>query len=206
MGVLSFLRSATRPASRPATPSAVVPAKSNAPRRSANAGLERLELQFGAAVAPAAARLREAVHWHRNGRKADAWKTFEALLADPEMGGSAQVRPAIESEIYARMRVCLEREGCFNPALTPAALSYAARAKFFAVQGREAELLALRAPAFFDRLFMPLLERARLQHAMPRFRMLVEDQLRAMPMVDLHALQEKVDFFRQNPPEATRPA
>jgi hypothetical protein len=36
--------------------------------------------------------------------------------------------------------------------------------------------------------------------------MLVEDQLRAMPMVDLHALQEKVDFFRQNPPEATRPA
>jgi hypothetical protein len=198
MGVLSFLRNATRPAARPAA----APAPSAPTRRSPDASLERLEAQFGAEVAPAAKRLREAVEWHRTGRKADAWVAFELLLSDPEMGGSAQLRPGLESEVYARMRVCYEREGCFNPALTPAALSYAARAKFFAVHGRDAELAALRSPAFFEKLFMPLLERARLQSAMPRFRMLVEDQLRAVPMVDLHTLREKIEYFRLNPPQS----
>ena len=202
MGVLSFLRAAKKPAA----PAAPVPAARATPgaRRSPDASLDRLEEEVGHEVAPAAARLRGAVQMHRGGRKADAWVELEALLADPNMGGSAHVRPAIESEIYSRMRICFEREGCFNPALTPAVLSYATRAKFYAVQGREAELLALRSPDFFERYFMPLLERARVQHGMARFRMLVEDQLRSMPMVDLHALKEKVDFFRLNPPELPR--
>ena len=202
MGVLSFLR-ATK---KPAAPVAAAPAARTAPgaRRSADATLDRLEQDFGSEVAPVAARLREAVQWHRSGRKADAWVELEALLADPTMGASAQVRPAIESEIYSRMRVCFEREGCFNPALTPAVLSYATRAKFYAVQGREAELLALRSPEFFDRYFLPLLERARIQQGLARLRMLVDDQLRSMPMVDLHTLKEKIDFFRLNPPEAAR--
>jgi hypothetical protein len=205
MGVLSFLRAAKKPAT-PVAAARPAPAKRAAPgaRRSPDATLDRLEEEFGAEVAPAATKLREAVEWHRGGRKADAWVALEGLLADPSMGGSAQVRPAIESEIYSRMRICFEREGCFNPALTPAVLSYATRAKFYAVQGREAELMALRSPDFFERYFMPLLERARVQHAMARFRMLVEDQLRSMPMVDLHVLREKIEFFRLNPPELPR--
>jgi len=200
MGVLSFLRVAKR-ASTPAA--AASPAARTQPgaRRSPDASLERLEQEFGSEVAPAAARLRAALQAHRTGRKADAWVEFDALLADPSMGGSAQVRPGIESEIYSRMRICFEREGCFNPALTPAALSYAMRAKFYAVQGREAELLALRSPVFFDRYFMPLLERARVSHAIGHFRMLVEDQLRSIPMVDLHVLKEKIEAFRLDPPE-----
>ncbi|MEI8298492.1 MAG: hypothetical protein WCH32_10755 [Pseudomonadota bacterium] len=202
MGVLSFLRVAKRP-SASATPSTAPATQPHGPaRKSADANLERLEQEFGHAVAPAASALREATQWHRNGRKADAWVAFEQMLSDPTMGGSAQVRPAIESEIYSRMRICFEREGCFNPALTPAVLSYATRAKFYAVQGREAELQALRSPEFFERYFMPLLERARVQHAMAKFRMVVEDQLRAMPMVDLHVLKNAVEAFRLNPPSA----
>ncbi len=205
MGVLSFLRATKKPVA-PAAPAAVTRAKAARPgaRRSPDASLDRLEEEFGHEVAPAAARLREAVQWHRNGRKADAWVELEALLADPSTGATAQVRPAIESEIYSRMRICFEREGCFNPALTPAVMSYATRAKFYAAQGREAELLALRSPEFFDRYFMPLLERARLQHGIARFRVLVEEQLRSMPMVDLHVLKDKVDAFRLNPPELPR--
>jgi len=209
MGVLSFLRAAKKPAApAPATAPAArtAPASRTAPgaRRSPDASLERLEHEFGSEVAPAAARLRGAVDWHRNGRKADAWVELEALLADPSVGGSAHVRPAIESEIYSRMRICYEREGCFNPALTPAVLSYATRAKFYAVQGRQAELMALRSPEFFDRYFMPLLERARLQQGLGRLRTLVEEQLRAVPMIDLHALKDTVESFRLNPPALPR--
>jgi hypothetical protein len=205
MGVLSFLRAAKKPAAAAASVAPAPATRANpGARRSPDASLDRLEEEFGHDVAPAAARLRDAVHAHRNGRKADAWLELEALLADPSMGGSAHVRPAIESEIYARMRICFEREGCFNPALTPAVLSYATRAKFYAVQGREAELLALRSPQFFERYFMPLLERARVQHAMARFRKLVEDQLHSMPMVDLHALKDTIESFRLNPPELPR--
>lgn len=123
MGVLSFLRVAKRPAASSA-PSPAPATKPNGPaRRSPDASLERLEQEFGHEVSPACNRLREALQWHRGGRKADAWAAFDQMLCDPEMGGSAHVRPAIESEIYSRMRVCYEREGCFNPALTPAVLS-----------------------------------------------------------------------------------
>jgi hypothetical protein len=205
MGVLSFFRSAKRPAKAAVAALVQKPRAAPGARRSADTSLDRLEQQFGHEVAPAAARLREAVQWHRSGRKADAWAAFDALLADREVGGSAHVRPAVESEIYSRMRVCLEREGCFNPALTPAVLCYASRAKSYAVQGRQAELLALRSPEFFDRFFMPLLERARLQHAIARLRSLVEEQLKSIPMVDLHALREKIESFRLNPPELPRP-
>jgi hypothetical protein len=200
MGVLSFLRAAKKPAT-PASAASAAPAVRTAPgaRRSPDASLERLEHEFGNAVAPAAARLRGAIDLHRNGRKADAWVELEALLADPCVGDAAHVRPAIESEIYSRMRICFEREGCFNPALTPAVLSYATRAKFYAVQGRQAELMALRSPEFFDRYFMPLLERARMQNDLARLRTLVEEQLRAMPMIDLHALKDMIESFRVSP-------
>lgn len=206
MGVLSFLKVAKRPSASVAPPKSTASKPSATVRKSPDAGLDRLEQQFGQDVTAATGRVREAVQWHRTGRKADAWVAFEALLADPAMGGSAQVRPGVESEIYSRMRACFEREGCFNPALTPAVLSYATRAKFYSVQGREAELQALRSPEFFDRYFMPLLERARLQHALPKFRSLVDGQLRAIPMIDLHALKDLVEAFRLNPPSAPQQA
>ena len=202
MGVLNFLRVGRRQnAAEPAT--VAKPAKSasyGAARKNADVGLERLKEQFGSEVAPLVARLREAVQWHRNGRKADAWVALEELLSDPTIGGSTHVRPAVETEIYNCMRVCFEREGCFNPALTPAVLSYATRAKAYSVQGREAEFLALRSPDFFERYFSPLLERARVLHALPKFRALVEEHLTAMPMVDVHALRAAIEAFRLNPP------
>ena len=60
MGVLSFLRVAKRP-SASATPSTAPATQPHGPaRKSADANLERLEQEFGHAVAPAASALREA--------------------------------------------------------------------------------------------------------------------------------------------------
>lgn len=162
--------------------------------------LKTLERRYGAGVAPAAVRLRTAVLLHRAGHKAEAWSAFERLLADPALGGSPTVRPIIQSEIYSRMRMALEREGCQNPAITPAVLSYATRVQFYALQGRRSELQALRAAERFDRHFSPLLERARLVEILPALRALMDEQLKLLPALDLAALAAAVERLRRSPP------
>ena len=169
-------------------------------------GLDALERHYGEWVAPAAVRIRAALLLHRSGRKNEAWLAFERLLADPALGGSSKVRPMLESEIYSRMRICHEREGCFNPALTPAVLSYSTRAQFFALQERVGELRALTAAPFFDRHFTPLLQRTRLLHALPALRTLVAGHLDSLPMLDIAGLRAAIEALRENPPSAPKRA
>lgn len=164
--------------------------------------LKLLEKRYGAGVAPAAVRLRNAVLLHRAGHKAEAWSAFERLLADPGLGGSPALRPILQSEIYSRMRIALEREGCQNPSITPAVLSYATRAQFLALHGARDGLEALRAKGRFERHFTPLLQRARLVPILPALRALVDEHLKALPDLDVAALGAAVDDLRQTAPGA----
>jgi hypothetical protein len=164
--------------------------------------LRTLEQRYGPGVAPAAVRLRNAVLLHRAGHKSEAWAAFEKLLADPALGGSPAVRPIIQSEIYSRMRIALEREGCQNPSITPAVLSYVTRAQFCALQGWRAELDKLSAAACFDRHITPLLTRARLVPMLPALRALVDGYLKSLPELDAVALRAAVDQLRRKPPTA----
>ena len=196
MGVLSFLGAARRKTDL--APQPVTPAYT--PKPTVDTPLERIEARFGAAAKPAGARIREAFLWHRTNRKADAFVAFQAMLADPNLASDPKARMALEGEIHSRLRRCYEREGCFSPALVEAALAYAARAKVFAAENQEDSLHQLRDPEFFDRHFKPLLERARLPHASVKFRAIVEAQLKTLPMVDMGAMREALEQFRQNPP------
>jgi hypothetical protein len=196
MGVLSFLSSARRKADVAPSPAEVA----YTPKRTVDTPLEKIEARFGASVQPAAARIREAFAWHRTGRKADAFAAFHAMLTDPLLVQDAKARVAIEGEIFGRLRLCYEREGCFSAALVEAAMAYAMHAKAYAVDGREEALQKMRDPDFFDRYFKPLLERARLPHASVKFRAIVDAQLKTLPMVDVTALREVLDQFHRNPP------
>lgn len=213
MGVMQLLRAVrperTRAASLPPVAErAPAAARDAAVRRTTGGspGLEALERHYGAGVAAAAARIRDALLLHRSGRKSEAWLAFEQLLADPALGGLPQARPMLESEIYSRMRICTEREGCFNAALTPAVLSYVTRAQFFAVQERPAELKVLQSAQFLDRHFTPLVERARLVHALPALRTLVTGYLERLPDVDLASLKSAVEALRRTLPKPTKRA
>jgi len=167
--------------------------------------LKTLERRYGPGAAPTAMRLRNAVLLHRSGRKEESWAAFARMLADPELGGSPTLRPALMSEIYARMRVALEREGCTNAAVTAAVLAYATRLQYYALQGRTAELAALRKPERFDAHFAPLLARARLASALPALRSLVDDHLNVLPDLDVAGLGTWVDELRQRPPVPAAP-
>jgi hypothetical protein len=214
MGVLSLLRvsrwGAVRespqeaPAAARGTSSASRPSMAAAAASAAEAlgGLKALEQRYGAGVAPAAVRLRNAVLLHRAGHKAEAWAAFERMLADPALGGSPALRPIIQSEIYSRMRMALEREGCQNPAITPAVLSYATRAQFYALQGRRVELQTMRTPERFDRHFAPLLERARIAPMLPAVRALADEHLKSLPELDVAALTAAVEALRRQLPSA----
>ncbi len=214
MGFLSVLRITRRGAAseRAGEPPVAVPRGVSARSRTLAAavvaagdaldGLKNLERRHGAAVAPAAVRLRSAVLLHRAGHKAEAWEAFERLLADPSLGGPPAVRPIVQSEIYSRMRMALEREGCQPAAVTPAALAYATRTQFYAVQGRRAELDALRTAACCDRYFLPLLERARLVPMLPALRALMTEHLQSLPELDLAALAAALEALRQKPASA----
>ena len=164
--------------------------------------LKTLERRYGPGVAPTAMRLRNAVLLHRAGRKAEAWAAFAKLLADPELGGSPAVRPALLSETYSKMRVAHEREGCPGASITPAVLSYVTRVQFHALQGQEAVLAVLRSAERFDRHFAPLLARARLTPVLPALRQLVDDHLQALPEVDVAGLEAWVEELRRRPPSA----
>ena len=164
--------------------------------------LTTLEQRYGAGVGAAAVRLRSAVLLHRAGRKDEAWAAFGRLLADPELGGAPSLRPIMESEIYARMRLALEREGCHNAAITPAVLSYATRAQSCALQERQADLDMLRSAASFERYVKPLLARARLASTLPPLLALVEGHLRALPELDVAALRTALKALLENPPNA----
>lgn len=168
--------------------------------------LKTLERRYGFAVAPSAVRLRSAVLLHRAGHKAEAWKVFGRMLADPSLGGAPALRPIMESEIYARMRMALEREGCHNPAITPAVLSYATRAQFYEMHDRRAELDVLRSEACFDRHFTPLLERARLVSILPALHALVEEHLGSLPALDIATFRAALEALRRNPPDAAAAA
>src|SRR3974377_2396312 len=102
--------------------------------------LKTLEQRYGAGVAPAAGRPRNAVLLNPAGHQDQRWAWVCTLLADPGLGGSLALRPIIQSEIYSRMRIALEREGCQNLSITPAVLSYVTPAQFCAMQGRRPEL------------------------------------------------------------------
>jgi hypothetical protein len=197
MGVLSFL-AATRRKTQ------VAPQRSPeaySPKPTVDAALEKIEARFGDVVAPAGERIREAFTWHRTGRKADAFMAFHAMLADASLVSDPLARIAVEGEIFARLRRCYEREGCFSPALVEAAMGYAARAKSFAAEGQEDALAQMRDADFFDRYFKPLLDRARLAHASVKFRALVEAQLKTLPMIDMTELRVALDQFQRNPPQ-----
>lgn len=169
--------------------------------------LEALKHRHGAGAPTVAGRILTAVFLHRSGRKEQAWAAFEELLRDPELGGAASVRPILHSEIYSRMRMCFEREGCFNAAVTPAVLSYVARAQFYALQGRQRELETLRAAACFDRHFLPFLQRARLEHASRTLRRLTDKHLNELPMLNTIALKVALEELRQSAPSPPpRPA
>lgn len=209
MGVMQLLR-AVRPERGHAAPRRPVPAAGCdvAVKRTTGGspGLEALERHYGASVAPAAVRIREALLLHRSGRKSDAWAAFDQLLADHALGGSPAVRPMLESEIYSRMRICSEREGCFNAALTPAVLSYVTRAQFFKLQERNAEFKVLQSEPFLDRHFTPLIERARLVHARPALRTLVTGYLERLPELDLAALKSALEALRMTLPKPSKRA
>ena len=166
--------------------------------------LKLLERRYGPGVTPAAMRLRNAVLLHRAGKKEEAAAAFARMLADPELGGSPAMRAALKSEIYARVRAALEREGCHYASVTPAVLAYATRIQFYAIQGRGAELAALRGAERFDRHFGPLLARARLAAVLPALRALVDDHLKALPELDVAALETWVDELRRKPPTPAR--
>ena len=213
MGVMQLLR-AVRPERsraaprRPAAEPEPAAGRDAAVKRTTGAspGLEALERHYGAGVTPAAVRIRDALLLHRSGRKSDAWAAFEQLLADPALGGSPAVRPMLESEIYSRMRICSEREGCFNAALTPAVLSYVTRAQFFQVQERKAEFKVLQSVPFLDRHFTPLVERARLVHALPALRTLVTGYLDRLPEFDVAALKSSLEALRMTLPKPSKRA
>jgi hypothetical protein len=214
MGVLSLLRATRWGAARDSQDedAAKLQRASSARRRGLAAAassatealgdLRTLEQRYGAGVAPAAVRLRNAVLLHRAGHKSEAWSAFEKLLADPALGGSPALRPIIQSEIYSRMRIALEREGCQNPSITPAVLAYVTRAQFYAMQGWRAELDKLSAAACFDRHITPLLTRARLVPMLPALRALVDGCLKSLPELDAVALRAAVDQLRRKPPTA----
>lgn len=218
MGLLTVLRSARRGAGR--GPQGEAPgeqpgaagsrgrslAADAASAADALGDLKALERRYGAGVAPAAVRLRNAVLLHRAGHKAEAWAAFERLLADPALGGSPAVRPAMQSEVYARVRIALEREGCPNPALTPAVLSYATRAQFYALAGRDAQLDLLRRAARIDHHFTPLLERARLAPVLPALRRVLDEHLSSLPDLDLAALRAAIEALRLSAPAPVAPA
>ena len=150
--------------------------------------------------------LLNAVFLHRNGRKEQAWAVFEKLLQDTEVRGAAALRPLLHGEIYSRMRMCLERDGCSRAAVTPAVLSYAARAQFYALQGRADELRALQASDRFDSHFAPLLQRAQLGHVSLTLCHLVERHLRDLPRLDRTALKASLEHFLETGPESAAPA
>jgi hypothetical protein len=215
MGVLNLLRLRRSPAARETPVGGPGPGAAGTRRRSVAAAaeaaagalddLKTLEQRYGAGVAPAAVRLRNAVLLHRGGRKTEAWAAFGRLLADPALGGSPRLRPIMQSEVYSRMRMALEREGCPNLAVTPAVLSYATRAQFYALDGRRAALEAMRTAARFDRHFTPLLERARLVPVLPALRALVDAHLKSLPAIDLAALETALEALRRRLPGG-RPA
>jgi hypothetical protein len=197
MGVLSFLGAARRKVD--AAPAPAAPAYT--PKPTVDAALERIEARFGGRVRPAGVRIREAFLWHRTGRKADAFAAFHGMLADPQLvADSPAARVALEAEIHARLRLCYEREGCFTQALVETALTYAVRAKAVAAEGNAAALQQLRDVEFVQRYFRPVLERARLPHAHVRFRAILDEHLKTLPMVDTAALKEALERFCQNPP------
>ncbi len=167
--------------------------------------LKTLERRYGPGVAPSAMRLRNAVLLHRAGHKEESWAAFAKLLADPELGGSPELRPALMSEIYSKMRVALEREGCHNAAVTPAVLAYATRLQFYALQGHGAALAAIRTKKRFDGHFGPLLARARVATALPALRSLVDDHLQALPDLDVAALETWVNELCLKPPTPPAP-
>ena len=200
MGVLSFLSKKSAVAS-PA-PNASQPAvqAAAAAKPSREAGLEKLEADFGVGLRSTTHRIREAVNWHRTGRKSDAWAAFDAMLSDPEFVAVPAARLPAEAEVYAWMRLCHEREGCFAAALTPAVLTYVTRLRQYAAEHRAEAVATMREPEFFVRYFKPLLVRARVEHAQAKFRSVVEEHLSTIPMVDMVALKEAVEAFRLNPP------
>jgi len=214
MGVLSLLRISRRrtdresqdaPVAQPSPPRAAGASHGRPGARAAAASavlgdLTTLEQRYGAGVAPAAVRLRGAVLLHRAGRKNEAWVAFNRLLADPALGGSQAIRPIIQSEVYSRMRMAHEREGCQNAAITPAVLSYVLRAQFYERQGRRAELDVLCSDTCFDNHFAPLLERARLAPLLPVLRALAGEHLRALPSLDVAALTAALEALRVRPP------
>jgi hypothetical protein len=196
MGVLSFFGAARRkqePALAPAAPSYV-------PKPTIESPLERLEARYGASVASAADRIREAFVWHRTGRKTDAYAAFDAMLKDPYLTADAAARVELQGEIHARLRLCYEREGCFGEALVETALIYAVRVKALSASGQDSALQQMRSPEFMDRYFKPVLERARLTHASVKFRSLVEAQLKTAPLIDLNALRDSMEQLVRNPP------
>ena len=219
MGVFSVLRGSRRRAdgeshgetpAEPSPPRAAGARRRNAVVDAAAAAailgdLKTLEQRYGAGIAPSAMRLRSAVLLHWTGRKSEAWAAFERLLADPALGGSAAVRPIMESEIYARMRMALEREGCHHAAITPAVLAYAKRAQFCERHGRHEELEVLRSDACFDRHFTPLLTRARLVSMLAALRALAQEYLQALAELDVAALEAALEGLRHDPPAAALP-
>ena len=140
-----------------------------------------------------AARIRCAVLLHSCGRHDEARAAFDALLRDPLLGGSASVRPMVESHIYDTMRVCLEREGAFADALAPALLCYSCRGHFYRLQGRRRELAQLRSMACFDGQFEPLFRRAAALQLLPVARALVERSLQDVPDVDRSGLRTALE-------------
>jgi hypothetical protein len=196
MGVLSFFGAARRKQESAPAPAA----QSYVPKPTIENPLERLEARYGASVAPAAARIREAFIWHRTGRKADAYAAFDAMLKDPHLTADAAARVEVQGEIHARLRLCYEREGCFGEALVETGLIYAVRVKALSASGQEAPLRQMRSAEFMDRYFKPMLERARLTHAAVKFRALLEAQLKTESLIDLTALRESMEQLVRNPP------
>ena len=140
--------------------------------------------------ATVAARIRYAVFLHRCGRHETARDAIDSLLRDPRLGGSASIRPMVESQIYESMRGCLEREGFFVAAVTPALLSYGCRCQFYCLQGRHKEFEQLRSPGVFDLQFVPLFRRAQVLHSMSAIRAVVDRHLEALPNLDINRFRD----------------
>jgi hypothetical protein len=161
--------------------------------------LKHLEQRYGPSVAPAAVRLRSAVLMHRFGRKSEAWEMFRRLLEDPSACGDPAVRPIVQSEIYNRMRMALEREGCVQGAVTPAVLAYVLRVFYVTDLGREHEAAQLRTPERFEKHFAPLLTRARLTAHLTALRTLVLSRLKSDEGRNLGRLADDVEQLLAKP-------
>ena len=117
----------------------------------------------------------------------------------------SEARAEFHADVYDKMRVCLEREGCFVEATGYVVASYASLVRACHLGGRSSALGTLRAPEFFDARITPYLSRTRATDRLADLRALVDRHLGKLPALDVERLRHDTANLLVMPMEARKP-